>query len=186
MTTWSKLVLDVASVRSMSSSIEFPASDAAEPSLDDIVHRARVAWPTIELPYEQFVAHLQRHIPSGAPVISALQQMQTSDLYLACACALGDKDAIAAFEHYCFCGLDTTISRYCECADQVEEVKQRVRERALVGGSRPPAIESFSGRGDLRGWVRVMAVREAIGMLRRAQRPPIRRAGCCRGADGRR
>jgi RNA polymerase sigma-70 factor (ECF subfamily) len=96
--------------------------------------------------------------------------MHANDLYLACACALGDKNAIAAFEDHCLCGLETVISRYCDCADQVEEVKQRVRECALVGGARPPRIESFSGRGDLRGWVRVIAVREAIELLRRSRR----------------
>jgi RNA polymerase sigma-70 factor, ECF subfamily len=154
----------------MSSSIRFSGAEPAGLQLDDVLRSARAAWPTIDLPSEQFAAHVARHAPAGEPLETALRHMHTDDLYLACACALGNNNAILIFEQHCLSGVQNAISRYCGSADQVAEVKQRVREHALVGGAGPPRIDRFSGRGDLRGWVRVIAVREAIDMLRRSRR----------------
>jgi RNA polymerase sigma-70 factor (ECF subfamily) len=50
------------------------------------------------------------------------------------------------------------------------EVKQDIRGRVLVGDGGRAAIVEFSGRGDLRGWVRVMAVRQALRLQCRARR----------------
>jgi RNA polymerase sigma-70 factor, ECF subfamily len=154
----------------MSSSIRFSAGEPAGSSLDDVLRAARAAWPTVDLSSEQFTAHVARYVPAGEPLETALRHMRTDDLYLACACALGNNKAILVFEQHCLNGIQNAISRYCDSADQVAEVKQRVRERALVGDAGPPQIDRFSGRGDLRGWVRVIAVREAIDMLRRSRR----------------
>lgn len=138
--------------------------------LDELIASARLTWPTVDLAPEHYLAHLARHLPDGVPIETALGQMHTADLYLARACALGDSNAVLAFEQHCLHGLEHTLSRYRASSDLVAEVKQRVRERALVGGLRPPRIDDFSGRGDLRSWVRVMAAREAIGLLRRTRR----------------
>lgn len=144
--------------------------DSLEPQLDDIIRSARVAWPTIELSPERFVLHLARHIPANDTVELTLARMHTDDLYLACACALGEKNAILAFEQRCLDGLESALWRYGNSGDFIAEVKQRVRDRALVGDPGPPRITGYSGRGDLRGWVRVMAVREAIGLVRWSRR----------------
>jgi RNA polymerase sigma-70 factor (ECF subfamily) len=76
---------------------------------------------------------------------------------------------VQAFEQHCLDGLAQTLSRYGS-ADLIAEVKQRILERVLVSAAGAPRIARFSGRGDLRSWVRVMAVREAIGLTRRARR----------------
>jgi RNA polymerase sigma-70 factor, ECF subfamily len=144
--------------------------DSVGPRLDEIIRSARVAWPTVELPPEQFVSHLARHIPANDAIESTLARMHTDDLYLACACALGEKNAIFVFEQHCLAGLESALRRYQGCSDLVEEVKQRVRDRALVADPGPPRIHGYSGRGDLRGWVRVMAMREAIDLVRRSCR----------------
>jgi RNA polymerase sigma-70 factor, ECF subfamily len=146
------------------------AIDPVDLLLDEIIRSARLAWPTVQLLPEEFVAHLGRHLPAGIPVETALRQMHTDDLYLAHACGLGDTNAVLAFEQHCVQGLEGAVSRYRAFSDLVTEVKQRVRACVLVGNSRPPGIERFSGRGDLRSWVRVIAVREAIGLVRRVRR----------------
>ena len=138
--------------------------------LDEIIRSARLAWPTVKLLPEQFVAHLGRHLPAGIPVEVALGQMATEDLYLARACGLGDDQAILAFEQSYVHELESVLAKYTDFSDLTAEVKQRVRTQLLVGDAGPPRIESFSGRGNLRGWVRVIAVREAVALLRRAQR----------------
>lgn len=124
----------------------------------------------MELAPDRYVAHLARHLPDGVAFEHALDDMHTDDLYLACACALGDRQAVLAFEAHCVVGLEVVLARYRASSDLVAEVKQRVRERALVSAEGPPRIERFSGRGDLRGWVRVMAAREALELLRRSRR----------------
>ena len=144
--------------------------DLLEGRLDELIRSARVAWPTVTLSREQFVWHLARHIPANDSIESTLARVNTDDLYLACACALGEKNAILAFEQHCLHGLESALWRYQCSSDLVAEVKQRVRDRALVADAGPPRIDSYSGRGDLRGWVRVMAVREAIQLVRRSRR----------------
>ncbi|HEY6177664.1 MAG TPA: sigma-70 family RNA polymerase sigma factor [Kofleriaceae bacterium] len=161
--TWSKLLVDHAG----QSGVDLPPLEAR---LDEVIRSARLAWPTVDLATERFVAHLARHLPAGAAIDVALEQMHTADLYLACACALGDRHAVQAFEQHCMRGLESVLSRYRASSDLTAEVKQRVRERALVRDAGPPRIELFSGRGDLRSWVRVMAAREAIGLLRGSRR----------------
>jgi RNA polymerase sigma-70 factor (ECF subfamily) len=150
------------------------APDPVDLQLDELMRSARLAWPTVDLSPEQFFSHLARHLPGGVPVATALAQMHTGDLYLACACAHGNSNAVLVFEQHCLNGLENALSRYSGFSDLVAEVKQRVRVRALVGDSSPPRIESFSGRGDLRSWVRVMAIREAIGFVRGLRdEPPV-------------
>jgi len=156
----------------MSTPTGFPTQDRdlLARRLDDVIHAARRAWPTVELAPDRYVAHLARHLPDGVAAEHALDEMHTDDLYLACACALGNRQAVLAFEEHCVQGLEIVLARYRASSDLVAEVKQRVRERALVSADGPPRIERFSGRGDLRGWVRVMAAREAVSLLRRSRR----------------
>jgi RNA polymerase sigma-70 factor (ECF subfamily) len=54
---------------------------------------------------------------------------------------------------------------------QRDEVAQMVRERLLVGsGSQPPRIALYNGRGDLAGWVRVVAVHTGLNHVRDTRR----------------
>lgn len=51
--------------------------------------------------------------------------------------------------------------------DSLDDVMQSVRERVLIGApDRPPQIGSYEGRGELRLWLRVIAVRTALGLRR--------------------
>jgi RNA polymerase sigma-70 factor (ECF subfamily) len=52
----------------------------------------------------------------------------------------------------------------------VAEVKQEIRYRVLVGDGGHAEIVDFAGRGDLRGWLRVMATRLALQRQCRARR----------------
>jgi RNA polymerase sigma-70 factor (ECF subfamily) len=163
--TWSNLLM-----ARPGSGLHAQDPELLERRLDDVIHAARRAWPTVELATDRYVGHLARHLPEGVAVERALDEMHTDDLYLACACALGNRQAVLAFEAHCLHGLETVLARYRASSDLVAEVKQRVRERALVSADGPPRIERFSGRGDLRGWVRVMAAREALNLLRQSRR----------------
>jgi RNA polymerase sigma-70 factor (ECF subfamily) len=137
----------------------------------DLVRRARAAWPGVDVPRDEFLSHLRRCLPEGADGEAAVRQMRTNDLYLACACARRDAAAIAAFERHCLGVVDEVLSTMSgTCSALTNDVKQQLRVRLLVADADAPGILRFSGRGDLRHWVRVMAVREALVLVRGRQR----------------
>jgi RNA polymerase sigma-70 factor (ECF subfamily) len=147
------------------------AADALEAILLDIISTAQHAFPAVALPSDVFVEYLGERIPADVPEPVALHQLHTVDLYLACACARGDVRALAAFEDRCLRGLDRLLRKMGVGADLSAEVKQDIRHRVLVAGSAgQPEIIDFSGRGDLCGWVRVMAVRKVLQHQRRTRR----------------
>jgi RNA polymerase sigma-70 factor (ECF subfamily) len=114
---------------------------------------AAARWPTVELAIDRYAAWIAARIPPGEPLEAALAQLRLADLYLACACAAGDGRALAAFDA-------SMMPRKLES----EDLKQRVRQKLFVadppGGE--PRIARYTGRGDLRRWVRAVATRMAI------------------------
>jgi RNA polymerase sigma-70 factor (ECF subfamily) len=118
-----------------------------------------MAWPGIDVSEVEFAAYLAERDGSF-----------TSDLYLACACAAGDRRAADAFESYCVAPLNGTLARIGLDADAIAEVKQRMRYELLVSDGSPRKILQYAGRGTLPAWVRVVAVHEARRMARSVRR----------------
>ena len=145
-----------------------PIDDYAMP--DDVIGAAQRTFPTFCVPPDVFIAYLRERLPPDVAPPIALRRMHTSDLYLACACARGDPDAIAVLDERCLGPLDRALGRIGIDRDTVGEVKQEVRYRILVGDGGHAEIVDFAGRGDLRGWVRVMATRQALRRQHRARR----------------
>jgi RNA polymerase sigma-70 factor (ECF subfamily) len=146
------------------------ASEVLDSTLLDIINEAQQTYPTIMLPRDVFAAYLGDRLPAEVPPLRALRQMYTADLYLACACARGDVLAFAAFDDRCLRQLDRALLRMGIDAAAIADVKQDIRSRVLIGDGRPPQIVDFAGYGDLRGWVRVMAIRRALQRQGRAHR----------------
>ena len=151
-----------------------PGAEAGPDGLDvvllDAISAAQRVYPTIDLPPDVFVAYLGDRISADVPLPLALRQVHTADLYLACACARGDVRALAAFDERCLCRLDHLLLKMGIAADTSSEIKQAIRTRVLVGDRGHAEILDYSGRGDLRGWVHVMAVRMALRHKQRARR----------------
>lgn len=141
--------------------------------LADAVTAARAAWPAIQLPTELFTAYVMDRLPGDAEREAALRRLRAADLYLACACVHGDQHALDAFDAHCLTAVDRALSRIGIDADTVSEVKQRLRRMLLVAEAGQPRISGFTGRGDLRRWVRVMALHEAFALRRKAQRDVV-------------
>lgn len=144
--------------------------EVCDPILRDVLSAARDAYPTIDLPAEAFLAYLGERLPADVPTQLAVPQIRAVDLYLACACARGDVRALAAFDDHCVRPLDRVLSRMGIDADVIAEIQQNLRDRILVGDGKRPKIVDYAGRGDLRAWVRVMAVRWALRQRVRARR----------------
>jgi RNA polymerase sigma-70 factor (ECF subfamily) len=113
-------------------------------------------WASVPLTPERFVRHLARHLPEASQ--EALRQLQAADLYLACACAEGDRQALLAFEQHVLQRVPARLGPLP--AATVDEVLQVLRQRLLLGrGEMPPKIADYSGRGPLLAWVRIIASR---------------------------
>src|SRR4051812_38214536 len=138
--------------------------------LEDVLGAAQRTFPTFCLPPDVFVAYLRERLPPDLPPPIALRRMHTSDLYLACACAHGHADAIAVLDERCLGQIDRALSKIGIDHDVIAEVKQEIRYRVLVGGGGHAEIVDFSGRGDLRRWICVMATRQALRRQIRARR----------------
>ena len=145
-------------------------SDEFDAALQDVVGAAQRAWPTFRIPFDVFAAYVRERLPADVPAIVGLRRMHVPDLYLACACGHGDAEAIAAFDKRCLGHLDRALGKMGIDRDVIAEVKQIIRSQVLVGDRARAEIVDFCGRGDLRGWIRVMAVRHAFRHNSRARR----------------
>lgn len=114
---------------------------------------ARAAWPEIELDDAVVEEYVARH---GGPDT----KLDLPALYLACACLRDDKAALAAFERTYLAPL--RLHRVGDAA-LLDEVKQQLRIKLFVGEH--PVITRYR-RGSLAAWLRVVAGRLAIDLLR--------------------
>ena len=84
--------------------------------------------------------------------------------------------AITAFDRDYMSEVDHALARMRIEASRVADVKQLVRQRLFVGGgtagqpTSPGKIAEYGGRGDLRRWVRSVAVRTCLNDLRKGKR----------------
>ena len=137
------------------------------PALFDLLAQtsqtARADWPTVDLEEGLFFAYLAPRVPAGEDPARSLSSLAVGDLYLACACAQKNERAIAALEARYFREIDHALGRLNAGASLIDDVKQQVRQHLFVGAN--PAIVNYSGSGQLRRWIRVIAVR-ALHRLR--------------------
>jgi RNA polymerase sigma-70 factor, ECF subfamily len=132
-----------------------PPLDELEAALARLSAEGREAWPDLTYDERAFARDLSRKAPA-ADVLAGLAALRAPDLFIACACATGEKRAIGLFDERYLTPLRRALRKENDC----EDVLQELREKLLVGrGSRGPEIRDYSGRGSLAGWLRVMAVR---------------------------
>jgi RNA polymerase sigma-70 factor (ECF subfamily) len=123
-----------------------------------LVSGARAAWPDLRLAPEAFVDHLRGKAPG------ALAEVRAADLYLACACLAGDGAALSALEASVIRGVDKAVAGVEASPAFLDEVRQALREKLLVGTGR--RLADYSGQGSLLAWARTVAVRLALNLKR--------------------
>lgn len=137
--------------------------------MTDALHHAfevgRTAWPTIVIPEAALHAFVAERVDPAELTVEGLDQLVLSDLYLACACVHRAEGALELFESTCIPSIDAALARM-GATSLADEVKQVVMDQLFVGKHGAGAIATYSGRGNLRGWIRIIAVREASRMLR--------------------
>jgi len=140
-----------------------------------IVAEGRAAWPELGVDASAVVEFIARQATRDLAE-AALDGLRPADLYLACACARHQPGAIAAFDRDYMREVDIALSRMRVGPPRLQDVKQLVRQRLFVGGGTAGAptsagkIAEYAGRGDLRRWVRSVAVRTCLNELRKGKR----------------
>lgn len=143
-----------------------PGLAALEAALGDAFGRARASWPRVALAPEQFGAWLGARAPATLPANEAVLLLRAEPLYLACACALGIREALASFEQAFLSRVPGWIGQLGLDRDGVEESQQILRDRLFVRREgRAATIAQYDGRGALESWVRVAAVRTALNLI---------------------
>ncbi len=137
-------------------------------AIADAIAGARRAHAGIEVDADVLARQLGELVGADEEPIDAIAALRVDDLWLCLGCLAGQPAAFATFESRVLQRLDGAIAGVDTSADRVEEVKQRLREKLFVARpDRPAKITAYRGRGSLRNWVRVVAVREALAVVER-------------------
>ncbi|MBS2014446.1 MAG: hypothetical protein JST00_16285 [Deltaproteobacteria bacterium] len=127
------------------------------------------AWPELPLGDVAFAAAVAHHVEPEGEIVP--EGLHATDFFLAAACTSEVPGAIAALSRVHLSQIPLFIAHVCRSTDREspEDVAQAIAERVAVSdGERPPKIASYSGRGPLGGWLRVLSVRMALNTKRGA------------------
>jgi RNA polymerase sigma-70 factor (ECF subfamily) len=94
------------------------------------------------------------------------RSLRTTELYLTCACARNDVRAILLFEQGYLREVEHALKRFPLDAGARADLLGSLREKLLFQNEgRAPEILGYSGRGELRSWLRSVAVRAALKLV---------------------
>jgi RNA polymerase sigma-70 factor, ECF subfamily len=120
--------------------------------------RGQTQWPGVKsLTLEAF-----RSFVDEAAIDPAALGDRAGDVYLAAAAAGGSDDAVKTFDSQLLAELPRWLSRLRLSGDVIEEVRQRLRAKLLVGP--PPKLTQYRASGRLAAWVRMVATRTALDL----------------------
>jgi RNA polymerase sigma-70 factor (ECF subfamily) len=143
---------------------------------DDLEHRLRAhlaiaqkRWPGVGEDEVGYVRHLAAWLASRETGPEEFSRVRP-ELWLAYACANGESKAIAALEAEFFPEILHAV-RGMGSGAVADDLEERLRRDLFVGETgRTPKIAEYAGRGPLRKWLRVVALRLALPMKQREDR----------------
>lgn len=122
--------------------------------------RCRAKYPTVDLPIEEFLARART---SGVEFARLCHE----DLFLATACAGGDRIAWEYFADDYLPLLHRLAARACRQLQESEDLAQELAANLIADTSK---IAGYSGRGSLAGWLRAAVAHAAIDRFRKKRR----------------
>ena len=126
---------------------------------EQLIAEARAAHPDIDLPAEEF----------DKAMAAADGDAPAADIWLARAALLGVPGAVDRLEEQCISGLRSTLARFEVGSASLDDALQTTRQKLLVGPDGGPGkLAQYTGKGSLRGFVRIIAAREVVALARRA------------------
>jgi RNA polymerase sigma-70 factor (ECF subfamily) len=139
-------------------------------TLAQLREAALAAYPDLAVDAASFAAELAHRLGATASP-EQLARVRADHVHLAIACAAGDPLAIRRFEDEFLGEVGATADRLRARPDQADEVRGHMRRILFVSEpGRPAALREFSGRGDLRSYLRVIATRELVRVINKGRR----------------
>ena len=135
-----------------------------------VEERVAAAWPKLKVDRAAFAAFLDSK-RQGRDGDADPASLAVEDLYLAFGCSRGDRAALDAFEREMKPDLDATFARMRVPPARRDDARQELWEKLFVGPPRPRILD-YSGRGRLRFWFRVTALRTLLDDARGDRRNP--------------
>ncbi len=136
----------------------------SEDSFEDLLTRGRGAWPGVALSDEQCSSFLRAVRANHRPGERALHE----DLFLAYACTLGVAAAREALDRSIMADVPKAIRRVSTDPAFVADVAADLRLALLdEHEGRSSVLDRYQGKGPLRSFVMVLAMRRAIDRKRR-------------------
>jgi RNA polymerase sigma-70 factor (ECF subfamily) len=144
------------------------STEGWEEKLAELLGEAQRAWPGLSVAPESFLHWLLERLPAQGGGVQGTEGLKVADLYLAFACTQGDAAALRSFEQHYMPEVEAALKRMRLSDFQREELRQELRQKLLVAQDETgPRIGTYGGRGDLRRWVRAVATREGLVLLRK-------------------
>jgi RNA polymerase sigma-70 factor (ECF subfamily) len=137
--------------------------DAVDAQLTALFDEARASFPGIVVDPRAFARYLGERAGSQRSALASMAELRANDLFIACACAQGDPDGLATFEHDYLRPAGAALARSGADRLDVDDALQLLREKLLVAEGR---LREYSGRGSLAGWVRVSLGRQLTSVQR--------------------
>jgi RNA polymerase sigma-70 factor, ECF subfamily len=142
----------------------FPDAAALDAVLGQLHADATAAYPDVGVDAAELARELARRLGEHATP-EQLAVVRAGHVRLAIACAAGDAGAIRRLEADFFDEILATGARLKARPALVDEVRSQVRRLVFTAEpGRQPVVATFSGRSDLRSYLRVVATRE-LGRL---------------------
>ncbi|MBC7976258.1 MAG: hypothetical protein H7138_14895 [Myxococcales bacterium] len=149
-----------------------PGADGPGETLDARLARAcqtaHATWPDVGIDDAVFRAHLETLVTDNP---THLAELEVAEVYLSLACARGVHAALVILERDYVLPLRPTLSRMGLAPSAIDEALQIMRDELLT--PRPeasPRILNYSGRGQLRGWLRAVAARTGLRLVKHPER----------------
>jgi RNA polymerase sigma-70 factor (ECF subfamily) len=122
----------------------------------------RERWSHLAVSFDDFKRFCEPMTEGDAYL--AKTRAYSSELYLCCACAMGNSVAQAIFKSETEDVVRSAIARVRSTGDFVEETLQEFWKKLLVGSQ--AKIGDYRGRGPLLAWIRISATRLAMDRSR--------------------
>lgn len=126
---------------------------------------ARERYPALTVPADEYLAYLAQR--ARGDVHDHLDAIDPAELYVVCACAHGEHRAQRRFEAEYFGEIRVGASRLRCTPDELDEIQQAVRLALFARGDDGRiSLVHKTARGDLRAFIRLMALRAGISLRR--------------------
>lgn len=144
--------------------------ESLQTALARAYQQAQAAWPGCHVEQARFTAELLRRLGADLDA-DRLATIVSADVYLAIACMAGDAAAIGQLDATCGAELDRAARKLRATADQAAEVRGYLAKALYTAEpGRLSGLAEFTGRGDLRGYLRVIVTRELVRAINRGRR----------------